>query len=80
TFSPGFSYYSRRGYRYSSTLLNEQQKNLNIHFRNYGPIIKIIYKGNRVNCTFIGSTIATKTLNIEKKTIARINLRLSWAF
>ena len=79
TLSPGFSYYSRRGYRYSSTLLNEQQKDLNLHFRNYGPIIKIIYKGNRLNCTFIGSTIATKTLNIEKKTIARINLRLSWA-
>jgi hypothetical protein len=77
--SPGFTYYSRRGYRYSTTPRGEEEKELNLHFRSYGPTLVILYHGKRLKGTLSASSILTRTLNVEKKILTRVRLAVSWA-
>lgn len=77
--SPGYSFFSRRGYYYTTNHPSSQEKDLNLDHRSSGPYLGLSYQSNRLRFTLSGNTIVTKTLNIKKQVLNRIDLNMSWA-
>lgn len=75
---PGYTFYSRKGYHYTGELSSLQEKDLAIDFRSHGPTLRIVYRSDRLRFLLVGNTIVTKTLNIEKQVLTRIDLNVSW--
>ncbi len=76
--SPGYTFYSRRGYRYKVGLTNLQEKNIMLVFKSYGPILRIGYTSENLRFILAGNTIITNTPSTKKKILTRFNLGLSW--
>jgi hypothetical protein len=79
TIQPGYTYYSRKGYKYIPYNIFEIQKDIQIDFQNYGPSIAINYVSNRLRLNLTASKLATETLHLQKQILNRFNLKLSWA-
>jgi hypothetical protein len=78
---PGFAVYQRKGYRYPETVLpgaGNPGKELNLNFRNQGPVLKIAYLDERLLFALTASTTQTRTLNAPKQVLTRIDLNMSW--
>ena len=78
--SPGYTFYSRRGYRYDANTLATKERELTLDFRSYGPYIQIYYHSDRLRFILTGSTISTKNINIERQVITRIEMGMNWTF
>jgi hypothetical protein len=77
--SPGYSFFSRRGYYHTTNHPSSQDRELNLDHRSAGPYLGLSYQSNRLRFTLRGNTIVTKTLNIKKQVLTRIDLNMSWA-
>ena len=79
---PGIELFDRKGYRYTpATADNDKyEQGLFNHFRSSGPFLRIRYLTNRIRLLLAASTIATRTLQISKKLLTRIDLKACWLF
>jgi hypothetical protein len=78
---PGYSVYRRKGYRFKETVTPSgtvTARELNLHFRNDGPVLKVAYDGGRL--AFSASAGLTRTRNLGAKTqrLTRVELNMSW--
>lgn len=76
--SPGYTYYSRQSYRYSSSVTASQERELNLDFRSYGPFLKMTYHSDRLYFFLTGSRIFTKNMNVNRQVITRIEMKMNW--
>ena len=76
--NPGYTFYSRRGYRYKMSVINLEEKSTMLDFRNYGPTLRIDYASKNLHFILAGNTIITRTLSAERKILTRFNLGLNW--
>jgi hypothetical protein len=78
---PGFTVYRRKGYRYPEAVpaggLNSGRE-LNLDFRNSGPVFRIAYKGRRILFAMTVGTTQTRTLNAPLQALTRMDLNMSW--
>jgi len=78
TISPGFSWFSRKSYHYTTHPLLSSNRALNLSFESYGPILTLQYNSNRMQFYFSANTLAIKTRQHEKQILHRIQLRMNW--
>jgi len=79
TIRPGFTYYSRKGFKYIPLGILDTQKDIHVDFQNYGPSLAVQYVSNRLRVHITASKVATETFNLQKQILNRFNLKLSWA-
>jgi hypothetical protein len=75
---PGYSFYSRRGYRYDPMPAGEDRKTLYRHFQTHGPVIRVRYLSDRLRFLLSASTTMTETLQAERQVFTRIHLSMNW--
>ena len=78
---PGFTVYRRKGYRYPEVVLaggNNSGRELNLDFRNSGPVLRIAYAGGRLLFAMTVGTTQTRTLNAPLQALTRMDLNMSW--
>ncbi len=78
--TPGYSLYSRKGYRYMTVSADQQSKQPAQNYHSAGPFIKLMYNKDQLRFILTGSTIAMETLTVEKQVLTRIDLRMNWTF
>jgi len=76
---PGIELFDRKRFRYNPSIA-KNEKDLSNHFRSTGPFLRIRYLSSRIRFMLAASTIATRTLQISRKLLTRIDLRLCWLF
>ena len=77
--SPGYSYYIRRGYRYS-TAQDGMEKTHYENFLSQGPLIRFGLTGRRVRVFISGSTIETETITRQRNKFTQIDLTMHCVF
>jgi hypothetical protein len=78
---PGYTVYSRKGYGYTESPLpgiKGPGKDLNLLFLNRGPTLKLAYTGDRLVAALTAGTTWTKTLQVSRQQLTRLDLTLSW--
>ncbi len=79
---PGFTVYRRKGYRYretgSAAAPGEPGKDVNLDFRNSGPVLTIAYADKRVLFAMTVGNTRTRTLNAPLQTLTRMDINMSW--
>lgn len=78
---PGFTVYHRRGYRYRETGSGQsgaQDKEVNLDFRNSGPVLTITYSGERLFFAMTLGSTRTRTLNAPVQALTRMDINMSW--
>ena len=77
---PGYTYYSRQGYRFQSSSPGEESRTLYRRFQNHGPVVRVRYVSDRLRFLLSASTTVTETLQAEKQIFTRVNLSMNWNF
>jgi hypothetical protein len=78
---PGYSVYTRRGYRFkeeASPSGTRTVRDLNVHFRNDGPVLKVAYAGGRLAFSASAGLTRTRTLGARAQHLTRVELNMSW--
>ncbi len=74
----GYTLYFRQGYRYAVGLNSEQQKEMTIDFRSFGPTLRLEYLGKRLVLFINGNIIGTRILDQKRQVLTRLDLNMSW--
>jgi hypothetical protein len=80
---PGYSVYRRKGYRFKPTAAaapsaSAAARELNLHFRNDGPILKVAYAGGRLAFSAFAGLTRTRNLGANTQRLTRVELNMSW--
>jgi hypothetical protein len=78
---PGFTVYRRKGYRYSESAAagtGGAGRELNLDFRNSGPVLSIAFSSERLIFTLTSGVTRTRTLNARPQALTRMDLNMSW--
>ncbi|MBN2415599.1 hypothetical protein JXO52_07145 [bacterium] len=71
--APGYGYYLRRGYTYTSQTVQEDTRTLSSRFRSHGPNLTISYTGKKLDFSLTASHIMTRTMASEDRLLRRID-------
>lgn len=71
---PGYGYYLRRGYNYTTQSLQSGSGNLSSRFRSHGPNLTVRYTGKKLDFSLTASHIKTKTISSEDRILRRIDV------
>lgn len=79
TLMPGYSFYYRIGYRYQYDPTEDTIREQYVNFKSHGPLMRILYMGNRLNLSLSGSTVLTQSIGIANQLLTRIDMHMRWA-
>ncbi len=79
---PGYSVYRRKGWRFKpatgSAAPAAAGRELNLHFRNDGPVLKVAYAGGRLAVSAFAGLTRTRNLGAKTQRLTRLELNMSW--
>jgi len=78
---PGYTVYGRKGYRYRETESaggGEPGRDINLDFRNSGPVLSVAYSSDRIFFAMTVGTTRTRTLNAPVQALTRMDVNMSW--
>ena len=78
--TPGYTFFSRQGYRYDRGTATSQKKVRTQYFQSHGPFMEIVYVSDRLRFVVDAGTVATKTLHADKQIYTRIEFKMNWTF
>ena len=77
---PGYTFFSRRGYRYDVLPDGSQKKVPHLNFQSHGPLLKWAYSGRHLSLLFSAQTIRTKTLTANRQIYTKLDFDMVWKF
>ncbi|MDM7925772.1 MAG: hypothetical protein QUS35_07105 [bacterium] len=79
---PGWSVYRRKGWRFKPAAgaagSGDAGRELNLHFRNDGPVLKVAYAGGRLAVSAFAGLTRTRNLGAKTQRLTRLELNMSW--
>ncbi|MBN2201041.1 hypothetical protein JW777_03735 [bacterium] len=78
---PGWSVYRRKGWRFkpaAGAAGFAAERELNLHFRNDGPVLKVAYAGGRLAVSAFAGLTRTRNLGAKTQRLTRVELNMSW--
>ncbi len=76
--TPGYTYFERRGFRYTIDNDQTELKEAVAGFKSHGPTCTIRYLGDRLRFSLYANTILVKTQNQKNQFINRIEMDMRW--